>query len=293
MRAAHRRIAGPPRRPHTLPADLRPYRPTTSRPLTSARPARDVPDPFVRSPGEPVTAAVTVVGSAIQSGSTPVPVTLKVGAGSQWYEPFGTYGSPATGNVNDDRNPRNADLSGTIAAGTPISVTGRSWINAAPYMTVNSTPATAAVKVLRDGDPVPSITPFQNQTSIETYLRPYLSAATGKVTLQAHQTIFLFELGTTSLASAAADFQDLVVLVNLARVTSGESGASGSGGSGSSMPAHNQRIDLSRIAGLQDHGSYNIKILFANRTGAPSNLHLETNIVTLNLANRPATPGSD
>ena len=248
-------------------------------------------------PAEPVTASVTVVGSAIQSGSTQVPVTLRVAAGSQTFEPFGAFGDPASGNVNDNRNPRNADLAATIAAGTPISVTGTSWLmqsgRLAAYITASSTPATAEVKVLRDGDPVPDIRPFENQASINSYLQPYLNADTGKVTLQAHQTIFLFELGTRSLNTTAADFQDLVVLVNLARVEGGGSEGSGSSGDAASMPAHKQRIDLNRIQGLDDQGSYTIKILFANRTGASSNLRLETNIVTLNLANRPSGSGHD
>lgn len=248
-------------------------------------------------PGEPVQATMTVVGSAIQSGSTPLPVTTRASAGST-HEPFGSYSDPARGNVNDGSNPRNATLSGTIAAGTPISVSGTSWMRDSrgrysKYLEAHSSPATAQVKVLRDGDPVPNITPFANQTSITTYLQPYLNTQTRKVTLQPHQTIFLFELGTTNISSSAADFQDLVVLVNLARAGTPGSSGSTSSGSGSGLSSQAQRIDLSRLSGLDDRGSYTIKVLFANRTGAASNLRLETNIATLNLANRPVWPGHD
>ena len=67
---------------------------------------------------------------------------------------------------------------------------------------------------------MPAIEPFQNQSSIETFLQGYIDDATDTVILDDNQAIFLYELGTTDLLSSAADFQDLVVLVTLQKVIS-------------------------------------------------------------------------
>jgi len=72
------------------------------------------------------------------------------------------------------------------------------------------------VLVLRDGDSVPNIPGFQNQTNLATFVAPFVNVATQKVVLQENQAIYLFELGTTNLNSASADFQDLVIMVTLA-----------------------------------------------------------------------------
>ena len=82
------------------------------------------------------------------------------------------------------------------------------------------------VKVLRDGDTVPQIAGFLNQGNIESFLGGYIT--NGKVTIDKNQAIFLYELGTTNLDSASADFQDCVVLVTLFP----ESGSGAAGGSG-------------------------------------------------------------
>jgi hypothetical protein len=45
----------------------------------------------------------------------------------------------------------------------------------------------------------------------------YVNSETNKISLKPNQAIYLFELGTTDVNNAAADFQDLVVVVTLAR----------------------------------------------------------------------------
>ncbi len=72
------------------------------------------------------------------------------------------------------------------------------------------------VLVLRDGDTVPNIPGFQNQSNLAVFVDPFVNVATQKVVLDANQAIYLFELGTTNLNSASADFQDLVIMVTLA-----------------------------------------------------------------------------
>jgi hypothetical protein len=82
-------------------------------------------------------------------------------------------------------------------------------------MTVDSNSNSPNVKVLRDGDAVPSIQGAAGQASVADVLKPYINAQTGRITLAANQAIFLFELYTTNLASKYADFQDLVVVVTM------------------------------------------------------------------------------
>lgn len=241
-------------------------------------------------PSETCDASITVVGAAIQSGNTPCPVTTRVKVGDKTLEPFGAFTSHTAANVNDNKNPRTASLGTGLAPGTKISVTGQSFTPSGSkfnsYITVDSSSGSAAVKVLRNGDPVPDIKPFEKQDSVKTFLSPYMDLKSGRMTLQANQVIYLFELGTTSLNSAAADFQDLVALVTLTRPTTTTPSTTTT--NYSAAPDMKQRIDLDRLDWLEDRGSHRIRIFFANRTGASSNLRVETNVTTLNLVNSKA-----
>jgi hypothetical protein len=69
------------------------------------------------------------------------------------------------------------------------------------------------LSVLRDGDPVPDITPFDNQATIDDFLENYIED--GKIKLANNQVIYLFELGTTNTDSSAFDLQDNVVLATI------------------------------------------------------------------------------
>ena len=86
----------------------------------------------------------------------------------------------------------------------------------APHLTAKSGDNSQQVIVLRDGSSVPSIPGFANQANLAVFVEPYVNVATQKIVLDDNQAIYLFELGTTNLASPAADFQDLVILVTLA-----------------------------------------------------------------------------
>ncbi|HVU64030.1 MAG TPA: hypothetical protein VHC70_08640, partial [Phycisphaerales bacterium] len=237
---------------------------------------------------EPCDASVTIVGAAIGSGSVNWPVTTRVKVGSSTIDPFGSFTSSTAGNVNDNKNPRTASLGSNIAAGTSISVLGQSWEptgkTASSHMIVDSGAGSKNVKVLRNGDTCPNIAGFGNQASASTFLAPYIDPTSKKITIQPNQIIYLYELYTTDYSSAAADFQDLVVLVTLNRpaVTTTTTSTTTTY---SAAPSMSQRIDLSRIPWLEDHSDHQITLFFANRTGAASNLRIETNISTLNLAN--------
>ena len=183
-------------------------------------------------PDEEYTADLKMLGAAITwGGSYDMPVTVKATIGSNTIEPWGSYDLPVDGNVNVHTS-MDYTLPDTYPADTPVSILGRSWHKVdSSYsgtsnshwqqeMVVDSATGSANVLVLRNGDAVPAIEPFQNQSSIVSFLQGYIDDATDTVVLDANQSILLFELGTTDLSSSAADFQDLVVLVTLKRVIS-------------------------------------------------------------------------
>ena len=171
-------------------------------------------------------ASIKVLGAAITyGGSYHMPVTVKAEIDGTTIEPWGSFTLPVDGNVNIGTQ-QEYNLPDTYSAGTPISVTGQSWVKAdsdysgtsnshwTQEIQVNSASGSSAVLVLRDGDDVPDITPFQDQGSIVSFLQGYIDN-NQKVVLDDNQAIFLYELGTTNLSSSAADFQDLVILVTL------------------------------------------------------------------------------
>lgn len=255
-------------------------------------------------PSETYSAVATVLGTAFsyKSGSTTIqfPVTASVRVGSTAFDPFKVSSKPITGNLNDGKNPRSAVVATDVPGGSGISIIATGWMPKdfnkinytsdtawSKHMTVDSAASPITAKVLRNGDAVPKIKPFQNQATITSFLLPYIDPDTQKVTLGPNQAIYLFELYTTDMSAAEADFQDIAVLVDLAGSSEEAEEIADGGEVDTTVPSLNQRIDFDRLGWLEDGGSHKIKILFANRTGAPSNLRLTTNMATLNLASRP------
>ena len=176
-------------------------------------------------------AQVKIIGAAIQNDAYHRPVTVKFHIGEQTFEPFGTFTTPVHSNLNDNQavtgwsnpnlNPQSFVFPDTFAAGTAISITGKSWDKKKSsysgtsnshwqtWREVDSDSGGASMYALRNGDTVPSMNGAYNQASAQEYIADYIDA-NGNVMLEDHQTIYLFELGTGS------DYQDLVVLVSLA-----------------------------------------------------------------------------
>ncbi len=167
-------------------------------------------------PSEDFAVKVSVLGAAITSSGTDMPVTVKIHINGTSYEPFGDADDPAAGDVNDHSPPRHFIVRETFGENSTIDVTGTSWnTSGSVYLRRNSHEQSPSVKVLRDGDPVPDIAGFENQTDAVEFVRQYIDPATNTMTMDVNQSIYLFELGTTRLTSSAADFQDLVILVTL------------------------------------------------------------------------------
>lgn len=195
-------------------------------------------------PRESFAARVTVIGAAISyAGQYEVPVTTQLRVGGQPMTPFGPFGDPEAGNVNDGHNPRQFILPDEYDPGTPIDVLARSWVRQSSgwwgwswqqFLSVDgSSHGSQQLIVLRNGDAVPDIEGFQNQGNVRDFVGDYIDPVTDTIVLDQNEAIFLFELGTTDMDSEAADFQDLVVLVTLARHRSEleDDGGDGDGGS--------------------------------------------------------------
>ena len=191
-------------------------------------------------PNETFAVRVTTLGAAISLGETyDMPVAMKVQVGSNTYEPFGSFSQPVNANLNDDADdevdndpadsPRHYVIPNTFASGTAVTIYGQTWtLNSgasghsnsdwSSSLITNSNTQPERVITLRDGDPVPNIPGFLNQSSLAVFLDGYIDYNTDTIVLKPSQAIYCFELGN-SLTGSAADFQDLVVLVTLAQDT--------------------------------------------------------------------------
>ncbi len=172
-------------------------------------------------PSEDFAVKVSVIGAAITYGSygPNMPVTVGITVGDTYFEPFGSATSPSAGDVNDGGQARHLILDHTFDPASEIIVTGRSWkpytYGAGLYSTRNSNEQSSLVKVLRNGDPVPNIQAFGNQSDVLMFVQQYIDPTNDVMLLHENQAIYLFELGTSNPYSSSADFQDLVVLVTL------------------------------------------------------------------------------
>ena len=206
-------------------------------------------------PSDRYTGRITVLGASINAGGGyAMPVTVKLDVGGATMQPFGAFELPVDGNVNDNNNPRYYNLPGDYPADTAISAIARSWLKQdsslsgdenshwIPYMTVDARTGTPNVLVLRNGDAVPDIPGFDGQESLAHFIRGYIDTQTRRVVLGANEALYLFELGTSSLSSSAADFQDLVLLVSLV-----QAGGSSDGGT---VSASGPGIAVSRTVTL-------------------------------------------
>jgi fibro-slime domain-containing protein len=178
-------------------------------------------------PQEEYAAMFTVLGAAINSGTYDRPVTVRLSIGGQTVDPFGAFDKPVASNVNKAGNPRKFVHSSVLAKDTIIHVTGKSWEKKSSsysgaseshwqtHHSFSTSTNTPQIKVLRDGDNVPSNAGFMGQLSAKQFVAEFVNTATNKMKLGKNQVIYLYELGVTNMSDPAADFQDLVILVTL------------------------------------------------------------------------------
>ncbi|MCK5803755.1 MAG: general secretion pathway protein GspK [Lentisphaeria bacterium] len=182
-------------------------------------------------PGVEYTVSATVLGAQLgvyNFGYDPpqflywCPITTQLNVGSETFEPWGDFepnNTPQVNNsdINDGNNPRTFDVPGTFPAGTAISLdcnfyweVNNQW---SKFCSLSSDQNTDRVRVLRDGDPVPTVTAnTDNQEDAAYFMQDYISD--GVISLQPNQAIYLFETNTTS-SYAGQDFQDVVLLLNM------------------------------------------------------------------------------
>jgi type II secretory pathway pseudopilin PulG len=177
---------------------------------------------------ENATVIYTVLGAAISyGGSYDMAVTTQFqvtdsGGNTEETPVFGDYDDAVSGNVNTGSQ-QTYTPDEVYSAGTTIGTQATSWKKKrsrysgdssshwTEYMEIDDTNS-ANTMALIDGDDVPNISGYLDQGDIVSFLDGYIDE-NGKVTLDENQVILLFELGTTNLDSASADFQDLVILV--------------------------------------------------------------------------------
>lgn len=181
-------------------------------------------------PSEPFALKMSVLGAAINyGGAYDLPVTARLKVGGETFNPFGSFDKAVTGNVNDNQNPREVVFPALFAANTRVDLMGRSWIKKDAWVsgkqnkdwiahrTIDSSPGDSAyVYALRNGDPLPDVQALRSGETLAGFVRDFIDLQTNTIVLDENEILCLFELGTSDLASSAADLEDLAVLLTLA-----------------------------------------------------------------------------
>jgi len=166
-------------------------------------------------PKENFKAQVDILGCALQSNGQDLDVQVRVEINNQDQDAFGNYATRADeNNVNDGQT--HSWQSDSIGPNATITISAKSFLTStgnSPTYEYHSNQNSDMVMVLKNGDDAPDLEGFENQSSAETYLRPYIE--NGKIKLDENQVIYLFELGTNRTHVSWYDLQDCVVLVTL------------------------------------------------------------------------------
>ncbi len=144
-----------------------------------------------------------VLGSEITYGAggprVAVRVTGSTNGGIGWQDLFG--GRPVIGGEEQ--------VISNVPDGTPLALTFNgtySWLFNRSY---RSDVHTNQILILRSGDKLPNVVPFDSQKTLSALMAHYVDQS-GHIIIGPKDVIFLVELGT--LNTSSADFQDAVVL---------------------------------------------------------------------------------
>jgi len=160
-----------------------------------------------------------ILGTSITQGTRRVPVTCQLEVADGRETPWGSFQNPRLGNVNLAERPEVYLHPEVLQPGETVAISAQSFIRSrrgrlSRHISASSALQSDYVIALRDGDPQPDIGGFDGQADAASFVSDYI--VDGRMHLHENQVIYLFELGTSNLNSAAADFQDLVVIVTLA-----------------------------------------------------------------------------
>ena len=190
-------------------------------------------------PNNDMNALIKVLGKQISygAGGPPIPVTVQMEIvtkqnGKGKFNPiFG--GNPVNG--GEQMSPPTLGQGDTLAFSANANYTsGKTTYFDATY--ASNAPVSFQddsthyhVVVLKNGDVAPDTPGFSGQTSLATYIAPYVDTSTHRMVLGRDDAIILWEFNP-NYHSAAADFQDLAMLVQLSPAASG--GGNGNNGNG-------------------------------------------------------------
>ncbi|MGJ8635158.1 MAG: hypothetical protein ACSHX7_14675 [Luteolibacter sp.] len=149
---------------------------------------------------------VRVLGVAFQSGNTLLPVAAYWSYNNSSWDNF-FYGTSEDVNSNDVKISVDVKQSDTIDFGARGS-SGNGW-----YPFNNTKTESQYVTVLGNGSSAPSYAPAYNQSSVTSFLKPYIDSD-GRINIGERDLIILWECYTASPGSQYFDMQDIVVLVS-------------------------------------------------------------------------------
>jgi len=148
---------------------------------------------------------VKVLGAAITYGSGGPKVPVRISAS---FDKDKTWSDLFSGSAVESGNEQ---IFSNLPSDTPLTLrfNGRySWLF---NKTFQSDARDGHTYILRNGDTPPDYAPFDNQASLESFLKPYINAQ-GRISIGPKDLLYLVELST--LSGTTADFQDAVVLVS-------------------------------------------------------------------------------
>lgn len=176
---------------------------------------------------QPASVTTNVLGSAIQSGSTDVPVTARMeiqrsGESPTTVEPWGDYDDPNSGDLNTGGGIPPASLP-PQDKGSTITTQAQSHLYGSPH--IESEQGDDLSRTLSHGDEVPDLDGFAGQDDMNSFVQEYVGDD-GRINLPQNEAIVFYELGTTDESSDAFDLQDLVLRVTVEPESSGAGGGS-------------------------------------------------------------------